>query len=164
MRHSLSIEPLTRQAFAPFGDVIAKTDAPSRTINAGYAERFDPPVRVDTAREGGRTGISLAYAKARVLPMRLELMERHPLGSQVFMPLQPTPFLVAVAAAGTRPSRETIHVFRTRPGNGINYAPDVWHHPLIALADMDFLVVDRAGPGGNLHECDVRDLDLWIDA
>lgn len=164
MRRSLSIQPLTRQTFASFGDVIAKADAPSRTINAGYAERFDPPVRVDTAREGGRTGISLAHATARVLPMRLELMERHPLGSQAFMPLQPMPFLVVVAAAGTCPSHGTIHVFRTGPGEGINYAPNVWHHPLIALADMDFLVVDRAGPGDNLRECDVRDLDLWIDA
>lgn len=164
MRHSLSIPPLTRQAFASFGDVIAKADAPARTINAGYAERFDPPVGVDTGREGGHTGISLAHAKARVLPMRLELMERHPLGSQVFMPLQPIPFLVVVAAANTSLSRETIRVFRTGPGEGVNYAPNVWHHPLIALADMDFLVVDRAGPGDNLQECDVRDLDLWIDA
>jgi ureidoglycolate lyase len=99
--HSLAIEPLTAEAFRPFGDVIETGNAPRRiTINEGWAERFDDLAAVDVLRAAGRPCISLFRARPRVPPFALRLMERHPLGSQAFMPLSGECYLVAVCPGG----------------------------------------------------------------
>ncbi|MDK3017809.1 ureidoglycolate lyase [Pseudodonghicola flavimaris] len=148
-------EPLTATAFAPFGDVIALKNTPDRIINQGLCGRHHDLARVETDAEG-RTGISLFDAEPRALPYRLEMMERHPLGSQAFLPLSPTSFLVIVAAdAGGRPA--TPRAFLTAPGQGINLLRNVWHGVLTPLSRPGlFAVIDRIGPGDNLEE-------YWFD-
>lgn len=166
VRHWLTAEALDAQAFAPFGDVIAPGQGGRhRTINEGFAERFDDLARLDTGRQGGRPVLSVFRARPRALPLRLRLVERHLLGSQAFMPLLPQRFLVIVAAAGPAPSPMQLRCFMARPGQGVNYAAGTWHHPLIALdAGGDFLVVDRGGPladGDDCEEHSLLDADVW---
>lgn len=150
----LHIEPLTREAFAPFGDVI-ETDAAAQTyaINAGTTTRFHDLARIDTGRDGGRPVLSLFRAQPRTLPFPIALLERHPLGSQAFVPLSQRAYLVVVA---TDPSA-TPRAFLARDGQGVNYHAGTWHHPLLALGEVsDFLVVDRAGPGNNCDEVELE--------
>ncbi len=152
----LPVEPLTRESFAPFGDVVATSGADSFLINNGTTERFHDLAKVETAGEGAHTLVSIFRGQPFALPIELKMMERHPLGSQAFMPLSPRPFLVAVAPdENGRPGRP--RVFLVKPDGdslaGVNYARNVWHHPLISLeAVSDFLIVDRGGDGNNLEE------------
>ncbi len=150
---------LTADAFAPFGDVIeASDDAERIAINYGYTTRFNDLAGIDVASDGGRPIVSLFRAKPLTPPL-LKIFERHPLGSQAFMPLNGRPYLVAVAPAGDfDPARLT--VFRAAPHQGVNYAKGTWHHFLLALeAESDFLVIDREGPGENLNEIEVAPAD-----
>jgi ureidoglycolate lyase len=167
LRRVLKMEPLTAAAFSPFGDVIEASDTVQHfTINEGYAERYHDLAQVDVASHGGRPIISIFRAKPRSLPLQLALLERHPLGSQAFMPLSPLPYLVVVAKAGAVPSLSGIRCFRAMPGQGVNYARGTWHHPLIALEALcDFLVIDRSGApdDANCDEHTLIDSQLWIE-
>lgn len=146
-------EPLTREAFAPFGEVIEVSDAARCfAINGGNTLRFHDLANIDPG-PGGRTIISIFRGEPRSLPFRVEMMERHPLGSQAFIPLSDWPYLVVVAPAGESPKAGNLRVFLARGNQGVNYARGVWHHPLLALDTVsDFLVVDREGPGDNCDE------------
>jgi ureidoglycolate lyase len=157
--HWLPVEPLAAQAFLPFGDVIeAGGSAPHRTINEGFAERFDDLARLDTLRQEGRPVLSVFRARPRTLPLQLRLVERHLLGSQAFVPLLPQRFLVVVAPPGPAPTPVQLRCFMARPGQGVNYAAGTWHHPLIALdAGGDFLVIDRGGPHAG-EDCEEHSL------
>jgi len=158
--------PLTRTAFAPFGDVIETEDRPHRTINDGYAERYSDLARIDVDEQGGRPLVNIFAAKPRRLPLRIELMERHPLSSQAFVPLSRFPFLVVVGRAGEAPRADALRAFVTNGRQGVNYARGTWHHPLIALGEpCDFLVVDRGAPGDDneeFHRYD--DQEIVLDA
>jgi ureidoglycolate lyase len=149
---TLHPEPLTAAAFAPFGDVIELPGAKQMPINAGTTIRFHDLAQVDVLAEGGRTLINLFRAQPRDVPVRLSLMERHPLGSQAFLPLAEAPYLVVVAEDDHgRPG--ALRAFVSSGWQGVNYARNVWHHPLLALgAVRDFIVVDRGGTGVNLEE------------
>lgn len=146
----LPVEALTREAFAAFGDVIEPASAAQTyAINAGTTTRFHDLARIDADRDGGRPVLSLFRAQPRELPFAITHLERHPLGSQAFVPLSQRPYLVVVAEdpAGT------LRAFLASNGQGVNYRAGTWHHPLLALDDVsDFLVIDRAGPGNNCDE------------
>lgn len=146
-------EPLTRAAFAPFGQVIDKEGSSTFVVNQGTARRHHELASIDVAAEGGRGLISIFEALVpAVLPLRLRLMERHPLSSQAFVPLGGQPFIVVVAPGREPPRPETIRAFRSDGRQGIGFARATWHHPLIAIAGGDFLVVDRTGPGEGFHQ------------
>jgi ureidoglycolate lyase len=148
----LHTEPLTRDAFAPFGQVIETEGARHYPINAGNCERFDDLADIELAGPKARPVISLLHSRGFVLPFTLKMVERHPLGSQAFYPLSPNPFLVVVAPdiAG-HPG--TPRAFLTTPGQGVNIAINTWHGVLTPLGpEADFLCVDRAGEGNNLEE------------
>jgi ureidoglycolate lyase len=152
---TIHVEPLTAETFAPFGDVI-EPRGPSHPINAGMVDRFSDLARLDFA---DRAGISLGLGKPYHLPYRLDLVERHPLGSQAWVPLGPDPFLVIVAPDddGT-PGRP--RAFLTAPGQGVNYLRGTWHGVLTPLdRPQAFLIVDRIGPGDNLEE--YRFTETW---
>ncbi|WP_295960269.1 ureidoglycolate lyase [Rhodoferax sp.] len=165
---TLVIEPLTAQAFRPFGDVIEASDSGRHfSINDGFAERYHDLAQIDVASGGGRAILSIFKALPRSLPMQLVLLERHPLGSQAFMPLSNLPYLVVVAEAAPMPNLAQIRCFRATPGQGVNYTRGTWHHPLIALqAPCDFLVVDRGGApaDANCDEHPLGDTPIWINA
>ena len=156
--HFARIEPLTRAAFAAFGDVIEASDAARHfPINGGTTERYHDLVKIDLDEEG-RAIVSIFRAQPRSLPFTLTMLERHPRGSQAFMPLNGRPYLVAVAARAETFEADDVRVFLARGDQGVNYAAGVWHHPLLALGEVsDFLVVDRAGPGANCDERFLRE-------
>jgi ureidoglycolate lyase len=147
----LTPEPLTAEAFAPFGSVIEASDAAVKLeINQGHAIRYDALAEVDVADGGGAAVISLFRARP-LGDLVLKAFERHPLGSQSFVPLSGHPYLVAVAPVGLFDSAK-IRLFRAEPHQGVHYRKGVWHHFLLVLAESDFLVIDRAGPGDNCEE------------
>jgi ureidoglycolate lyase len=149
----LTIEPLTREAFAPFGDVIQADDAVRHfTINEGNTERYHDLASIDPGPDG-RAIVSIFRGLPRSLPFTITMMERHPKASQAFIPLSGRPYLVVVAEAASTPTVDDLRVFYCEGHQGVNYARGVWHHPLLGLEEVsDFLIIDRAGPGDN---CDV---------
>jgi ureidoglycolate lyase len=155
----VSPEPLTAEAFAPFGDVIEASERAERIpINYGYTTRFNDLAGIDVG--DGRAIVSLFRARPLAPPI-LKIFERHPLGSQAFVPLEGRPYLVAVAPPGDFDA-DAVQVFRAAASQGVNYAKGVWHHFLLPLeAESDFLVVDRAGPGENLDEIALAEAD-WV--
>ena len=150
MSRRIAVRPLDARAFAPFGDVLEPRAAPDAIINRGMCERHHDLAALDF--RGGRAGISLFRAEIRSLPYLLDLVERHPLGSQAFAPMSRDPFLVAVAPdEGGRPGAP--QAFLTAPGQGINFHRGTWHGVLTPLGGPGlFAVVDRIGPGANLEE------------
>jgi len=146
----IAIHPLTAAAFAPYGEVLEATGEPDKIINQGLCGRFHDRATVDVS--DGRAGISIFKSEARVLPYRLEMVERHPDGSQAFLPMSLDPFLVIVAPdEGGSPGRPL--AFRTAPGQGINFFRGTWHGVLTPLSEPGlFAVVDRIGDGPNLEE------------
>ncbi len=152
----LQAEPLTPEAFAPFGDVIQAEGHAPRLINEGTCERFDDLAPVDVLAAGGRPLISIFKATPRALPFEVKVMERHPLSSQAFYPLDGVPFLVVVAESRSAgPGR--IRAFRAAGNQGVSYRRNTWHHALLALGQTSrFLVVDRGGSGENCEETRVE--------
>ncbi|RST86943.1 ureidoglycolate lyase, partial [Aquibium carbonis] len=145
--------PLTREAFAPFGDVIETEGARHYPINGGKCERYHDLATVEAKGENARVLVSIFKGTPYPFPLELTLVERHPLGSQAFMPLTPAPFLVVVCPDGPGGGPGTPRAFVTRPGQGVNYPAGRWHAVLTPIgAPQDFLVVDRGGDGNNLEE------------
>ena len=148
----LEVEPLTAAAFAPFGEVIQTADAATRVINAGSTLRFHDLCRIDTGPEG-RALFNIFRASPLALPIDIRALEKHPLGSQAFMPLNQARFLVVVAEPVARPQTRHLRAFVTDGRQGVNYRRDTWHHFVLALdAVTDFVVIDRDGPGANCDE------------
>jgi len=150
MTHILTPQPLTAAAFAPYGDVIELKDQPDKLINEGMCGRHHDLARLDFG--DGRAGISLFDAQLRPLPHAVAMVERHPDGSQAFIPVSQSRFLVVVAGdSGGTPTAPL--AFVTRPGQSINLHRGVWHGVLAPLdGPGPFAVVDRIGPGANLEE------------
>lgn len=147
---TLRLQPLTAAAFAPFGDVIEVAGEADRIINQGMCGRHHDLAALDFGP--GRAGISLFDAKARALPYTLDLMERHPLGSQAFIPLDSVPMIVTVAPdADGQPG--TPQAFLSQPGQSINIHRNVWHGVLAPLgAAGRYVVVDHISDLPNLEE------------
>ena len=151
MSRVLRTQPLTAEAFAPFGDVLEVNGPPDKIINQGMCGRHHDRAVMDFGPDG-RAGISIFDAQAYTLPLLLEMMERHPDGSQAFLPTGPDPFLVVVAPDADGVPGSPI-AFLTRPGQGVNYARNTWHAVCTPLDwPAKFFVVDRIGPGANLQE------------
>ena len=142
--------PITKENFSKFGDMITTADIKPIKINEGYAKRFDGIANLDTSKDNGETTISIFSALKRSFPMKIDMMEKHPLGSQAFIPMKQTTFLAFVAPEGDKPDLNKIEAFIVPPEIGVNYNRGIWHFPLIATEDMNFLVVDRKGSGDNL--------------
>ena len=144
------IEPMTADAFAPFGDLLEAKGTPDKIINQGLCGRFHDRARMDFS--DGRAGISIFHAEKRDLPLKLDLVERHPDGSQAFVPMSHQPFLVVVAE-DQNGTPQNIRAFLTEAGQAINIHRRVWHGVLTPLYDPGlFAVIDRIGEGPNLEE------------
>ena len=142
--------PITKENFSKYGDMISTKDIKPLEINNGYAKRYDGIANLNTSSDNGETTISIFSALKRNFPMKIDMMEKHPLGSQAFIPMKETTFLVFVAPKEEKPDLNKIEAFIIPPGIGVNYKPGTWHFPLISTEDMNFLVVDRKGSGDNL--------------
>jgi len=141
---------ITKINFATYGDLVSSDDVKPMDINAGYAKRFDNLANINTSKNEGKTIISIFSALKRTFPMKIDMMEKHPLGSQAFIPMKETTFLSFVAPPGEKPAIDKIESFIIPPKTGINYKPGTWHFPLISTENTNFLVIDRKGDGENL--------------
>ncbi|RFC64462.1 ureidoglycolate lyase [Fulvimarina endophytica] len=151
MSRTILAEPLTADAFAPFGDVLEVSGQPDKIINAGRCGRYHDRARLDFGPEG-RAGISIFESRAVAFPVEVDLVERHPEGSQAFVSMTGHAFLVVVAPdEDGRPG--TPQAFVAAPGQGINFHRGTWHGVLTPLHEPGlFAVVDRIGTTANLEE------------
>lgn len=150
MTKPLKTRPLTPEAFAPYGDVLDASGTPDKMINRGKCARFHDRAQLDFS--DGRAGISIFRGERETLPYTLEMMERHPEGSQAFIPMSADPFLVIVAADKDGAPVDP-QAFVTAPGEGVNFHKGTWHGVLAPLAEPGlFAVIDRIGEGANLEE------------
>jgi ureidoglycolate lyase len=146
----VTAQALTAQAFSPFGQVIELPERSGLLINQGTAERFNDVVDLRLTADAGRPQLSLFRVSPSRLPVRVELLERHPLSSQAFLPFDGRRFLVVVAPAASDAPVSAVRAFLTNGSQGVNYAPGVWHAPVIAVgAETHFAVIGRAGPETN---------------
>ncbi len=151
---TIYVEPINRRSFAPFGDIIqASPETKSFPINQGNTRRFHDLATAAISGEGARTIISIFRGRPYVMPLTLKMVERHPLGSQAFIPLKPARFL-AIVAPDNDGIPGTPKAFLVGLGQGVNYFTNIWHGVLTPLDnETDFLVVDREGaPGTDLGE------------
>ena len=155
-------QPLTKEAFLPYGDVLETDGINSQLINFGHTHKYGNLAEI-TINEGGSPQLSIYRSRALELPFRIQLLERHPLGSQAFYPLHDRPFPVVVAAMGEAPGPGAIRVFLTNGRQGVNLHAGVWHHYQLTLGqDSDYLVVDRGGKGDNYQEKRFNK-EIWLD-
>lgn len=153
----IHIQPLTVESFQPFGEVISCTGHSFFHINDTHTERYHAIVETEIHGEA-KAGISIfRNIKVTTLPLKISMLERHPAGSQAFIPMQGQKFLIVVALNSNehadQPDLEQIYAFISDGSQGVNYRAGTWHHPLLTLeAPSDFAVIDRIGTG---HNCDV---------
>lgn len=153
----LTPQPLTRERFAPYGDVVESTSIEMQPMNEARFERFDDLCNIDVD-DSGHVAVSITRCRApTALPLRIVMVERHPLGSQAFVPLKPCRMVVVVAPPGETVEAGELKAFVTNGRQGINYHRGTWHMPLIAFdAGQEFLIIDYAGgePNCEQHELD----------
>lgn len=165
MRKNIQIQPLTQESFSAFGDVIEKENHDFFSINQGLTQRYHALSVAQITGDHVAVGMSIFHNLcATQIPFKIDMLERHPHGSQSFIPLQQQKFIIIVALPldQKQPNEQQIYAFLSNGKQGVTYHQGVWHHPLITLeAESDFLVVDRIGGGQN---CDVHPLDrsCWI--
>ena len=158
---NLKAQPLTPEAFAPFGDVIDSRHASSFPINGGRTQRYHDLASVEILGEGGRPLISIFVSQPVQVPLAVDCLERHPLGSQAFIPMHGERFLIVVAPPGEAIDPQDVRAFITDGHQGINYRAGTWHavHSVLDCAG-EFLVVDRGGAG---HNCDEHPLEVLVN-
>jgi len=150
MKIIIKPKKITSKNFKKFGDLISTKKIKPININNGYAKRFNNLCKINTSLKKGNTIMSIFSAKKRKFPMKIKMMEKHPIGSQAFVPMSETKFLVFVAPKGDKPDINKIQSFLVPKQTGVNYKAGIWHFPLISMKNMNFLVVDRKGKGNNL--------------
>jgi ureidoglycolate lyase len=152
----LQAKPLTPERFLPYGEVIEASKVQGSGMNDARFDRFDDLCGIDIV--DGKVSVSIVLSRtASLLPYRIDMVERHPLGSQAFVPLSPCRMFVVVGPPAESIDPTDLRAFETNGKQGINYRRGTWHMPLIALdSGQQFLVIDRAGEGVN---CDQHVLD-----
>ncbi len=159
MRPPLRAQPLTKEAFAPFGDVIGLELAGGLSANQGTATRFDRVANLSGSRPEAKPNLAVFRSVAKTLPFEVRLLERHPCSTQMFVALACQRFLVVVAPDDARgePDLDRLQAFVCGPGQGVNYRPGQWHHPIIALeGPADLLML--AWEDGSALDCEERPL------
>ena len=161
--YRLNLKPLTDEAFAPFGEVIQRQGHYPEEINYGQTRKYADLARIDTGEEKGRTAVHIYRSRPVSLPFKIEVLERHPLGSQAFIPLHNRPFLIVVAPPAAHPEFKSIQGFITNGEQGVNLRRGVWHHHQLSLEETcDYLVIERSAPGVNTIEQHL-DKNLFIE-
>jgi len=148
----MKIDKLTRAAFVEFGEVISAEGANHFSINNGTTERYHDLASIEVAESDGKPLVNIFRGQPRRLPFEVTMMERHPLGSQAFIPLSRNPYLIVVSPRGEFQPK-ALRAFLAHRGQGVNYGRGIWHHALIVLKEVsDFIVIDRGGAGANCDE------------
>lgn len=138
----IAAEPLRAEAYRPFGDLVSadRADVPARPANQGTAARRDLLAGVASLRPAATLNVcSFRCAPRTAWPLPVALLEKHPMSTQVFIPMNARRYLVLVALGDEAPDLATARAFIATGTQGVSYHPGVWHHPMIALDDaIDF--------------------------
>ncbi len=147
---TIPIEPIGAFDLEGLCDIVEIGGHAGKTINEGRCWRYSDLAKLDFGASG-RCGISLFKAELRTLPLRLDLMERHPFGSQAFVPMDRASLLVVVSADdGGRPGQPK--AFVAGPDQAVNIHRNVWHGVLTPLSGSGlFAVFDWIGEDPNLE-------------
>ena len=152
MNKIITARPLARENFEPFGEVIDFDTDSHYSINEGRCERYHALAKPEATGPNGHVLINLFRGTPYDFPLKLTMVERHPFGSQAFIPLSPRPFVVVACPNGPDGPGEPV-AFLTAPGQGVNYPRGLWHGVLTPIGEaQDFVVVDRGGDGSNVEE------------
>lgn len=159
MPHDVLVQSFQSGLFKAYGEVLNLGATGGRTINAGTSERLDLPGPLALHADGGAAVLAVFHARAQAPEGPWHMLERHRLGSQTFVPLAGARCVLLVALGANSPDPGTLAAFSVAGDQGITLHPGTWHHPLLALDDGDFLVIERAGPA---EDCDVVQLDTPV--
>lgn len=157
-------QPLTPDAFAPFGDVVSAGLRAGSSANQGTAVRFDWSAALENRRAGAKPNLAVFRSTPQPLPFRVKLLERHVHSTQTFLPMACSRFLIVVAPSlqGGEPDVEKLQAFVCTKGQGINYKPSTWHHPIIALDEpAEFAML--AWEDGTAGDCEERPLTSQLE-
>ena len=118
---SLTLQPLTIEAFCRFGSVVG---------HVGTQRRHFLEVDLDCRDKSQRLASWVTRISAPAVPFsQIDQLERHPHSDQLFVPLSGQRFLVIVCdndAAGG-PDLKTLQGFVAGPGQGVIFRRNVWH-------------------------------------
>ena len=150
MKIKIKPKKVNKKNFQKFGDIISTKNTKSLKINNGFAFKYENLANINVYKKDGKIKLNIFKSLSRKFPLKIEMLEKHPLSTQTFFPIENTIFLVVVAPSGNMPLANKIESFIIPTDVGVNYKPGTWHFPLIATENMNFLVVDRKGSGNNL--------------
>ena len=148
---NLTIKNINKENFLQYGQLISTKDIKSENINSNTTKSFYDLVDIEVYGENNQCRVNIFKAKKRIFPLEINMLENHPLSSQSFIPLQNTSFIVVVAPISNTPNLKLLEAFIVPAEEGINFKPKVWHFPLIALEDSNFLTIDKKDSKNNLE-------------
>ena len=148
---NLIIKEVNKENFSKFGQIISTKDIKSESINSDTTKSFYDIVNIEILGNDNQCRINIFEAKKREFPLEINMLENHPLSSQAFIPLQKTKFIVVVAPISKEPDINLLEAFHISHDEGINFKPKVWHFPLIATENSNFLTIDKKDSNNNLE-------------
>ena len=148
---NLTIKNINKENFYQYGQLISTKDVNSEKINSDTTKSFYDLVDIEILGDNNQCRINIFKAKKRQFPLEINMLENHPFSSQSFIPLQNTSFIVVVAPISKTPNLELLEAFKVPSEEGINFKPKVWHFPLIAIEDSNFLTIDKKDSENNLE-------------
>ena len=148
---NLTIKDINKENFLQYGQLISTKDIKSENINSNTTKSFYDLVDIEILGKNNQCRVNIFKAEKRIFPLEINMLENHPLSSQSFIPLQNTSFIVVVAPISNTPNLKLLEAFKVSSEEGINFKPKVWHFPLIALEDSNFLTIDKKDSKNNLE-------------
>jgi len=148
---NLNIKTITKDNFSLYGDLITIRDKSSEGINNNTTQSFFDLANIKILGEDKNARLNIFSAKKRIFPLYIDMLEMHPLSSQVFLPMNKTDFIVLVASINTKPDLNKIECFKISNGDGINFKSRVWHFPLISIQDAKFITIDKKDAEKNIE-------------
>ena len=146
----LDIKKITKDNFALYGDVITIKDKSSEVINNNTTQSFFDLANIEILGEDNNARLNIFNAKKRIFPLNIDMLEMHPLSSQVFLPMSATDFITLVTPKDIKPNLNKLECFKISNGDGINFKPGVWHFPLISIQDAKFITIDKKDAEKNI--------------
>ena len=159
---NLDIKKITKENFSLYGDLITISDKKSEDINNNTTQSFFDLANIKIIGEDNSPRLNIFSAKKRNFPLVIDMLEMHPLSSQVFLPMSKTDFLVLVSPIDVKPNLDKIQCFKILNGDGVNFKCKVWHFPLISLHDANFITIDKKDATENIKIYKFTDDEKFI--
>ena len=147
----LSLKKISKENFSLYGDLITTRNKISKDINQNTTQSFFDLANIEILGEDNKVRLNIFNAKKRIFPLSIDMLEMHPLSSQVFLPLNKVDFIVLVAPSDIKPDLSKIEIFKISNGDGINFNTGVWHFPLISIQDAQFITIDKKNAENNIE-------------